>query len=112
MLSSRRLSGGHAEGGVMTDSLHSSTTPDADHGVATSFHGVRYQVADVRRSIAFYTEHFRFTVDRQQAHAFANLALGLIRILLSVLSAPGSRRLPVVRRYDPAGWNGVYLHFA
>ena len=96
----------------MTDSLHSSTTPDADHGVATSFHGVRYQVADVRRSIAFYTEHFRFTVERQQAPAFANVALGPLRILLSGPGASGSRRLPDGRRQEPGGWNRVVLRVA
>ena len=37
---------------------------------AMDFHGVRYQVKDVKRSIEFYTKHLGFKLDHQQPPAF------------------------------------------
>ena len=37
-------------------------------------HGVRYQVADVSRAVAFYTTHLGFTLEHQQLPAFAAFA--------------------------------------
>src|SRR5690349_8223235 len=73
------------------------------------FHGVRYQVADVRRAMAFYTEHLGFTIEHQQPPAFASVALGPLRIFLSGPGASGSRPMPDGRRQDPGGWNRVVL---
>jgi hypothetical protein len=39
-------------------------------------HGVRYQVKDVERSAACYTNHLGFTIERQQPPAFASVSLG------------------------------------
>jgi glyoxylase I family protein len=36
------------------------------------FHGVRYQVKDVSRSVAFYTKQLGFKLEHQQLPAFAN----------------------------------------
>jgi len=77
--------------------------------IAASFHGVRYQVADVLRSIAFYTEHFGFTLEHKQPPAFANVSLGPLQILLSGPGASGSRPLPDGRRQEAGGWNRVVL---
>ena len=57
-------------------------------------HGVRYQVKDVARAIAFYTNHLGFNLERQQLPAFANVSLGDAQILLSGLGASGSRPMP------------------
>src|SRR5882672_4000037 len=76
---------------------------------AASFHGVRYQVADVLRSVAFYSGHFGFTLDHQQPPAFASISLGPLRILLSGPGASGSRPMPDGRRQEPGGWNRVVL---
>lgn len=76
---------------------------------AASFHGVRYQVADVLRSVAFYTDHLGFTLEHKQPPAFANVALGPLRILLSGPGASGSRPMPDGRRQEPGGWNRVVL---
>jgi glyoxylase I family protein len=38
-----------------------------------SLHGVRYQVTDVARAAAFYTDHFGFKVEQQQLPAFASV---------------------------------------
>jgi glyoxylase I family protein len=82
---------------------------NASGRIVTSFHGVRYQVADVTRSIAFYTEHFGFTLEHQQPPAFASVSLGPLHILLSGPGASGSRPLPDGRRQEPGGWNRVVL---
>ena len=73
-------------------------------------HGVRYQVTDVGRAIAFYTRHLGFKVGHQQLPAFANVGLGDTTILLSGPGASGSRPMPDGRRQESGGWNRVVLH--
>ncbi len=75
-------------------------------------HGVRYQVKDVARSVAFYTTHLGFKVAHQQPPAFASVALGDTQILLSGPQASGSRPMPDGRRQEPGGWNRVVLRVA
>ena len=72
-------------------------------------HGVRYQVKDVARAVAFYTQQLGFKVKHQQLPAFANVSLGDIDILLSGPGASGSRLMPDDRRQEPGGWNRVVL---
>ena len=74
-----------------------------------SVHGVRYQVKDVARSVAFYTRHLGFTLQHQQLPAFASISLGDAQILLSGPGASGSRPLPDGRPQEPGGWNRVVL---
>ena len=76
------------------------------------FHGVRYQVADVARAVAFYTERLGFTLKHQQLPAFANVSLEGLDLLLSGPGASGSRPLPGGRRQEPGGWNRVVLRVA
>jgi len=76
------------------------------------FHGVRYQVRDVGRSVAFYTELLGFKLDHQQSPAFASVSLGGTRILLSGPGASGSRPMPDGRPQEPGGWNRVVLEVA
>jgi glyoxylase I family protein len=73
------------------------------------FHGIRYQVRDVARSIAFYTEHLGFELEHQQLPAFASVSLGKTQILLSGPGASGSRPMPDGRAQEPGGWNRVVL---
>lgn len=73
------------------------------------FHGVRYQVKDVNRSTAFYTEHLGFKVVLQRAPAFATLSLDGLNLLLSGPGASGSRTMPAGVRQEPGGWNRVVL---
>jgi glyoxylase I family protein len=73
------------------------------------FHGVRYQVSDVARAVAFYTERLGFKLETQKLPAFANVSLGALQILLSGPGASGSRALPDGRRQEPGGWNRVVL---
>jgi len=81
------------------------------HGESTGmrFHGVRYQVSDVARSISFYTEHLGFKVKHQQLPAFAMLSLDSLALLLSGPGASGSRPMPGGRTQDPGGWNRIVL---
>ena len=73
------------------------------------FHGVRYQVNDVLRSVTFYTGHLGFTLKHQQPPAFANVSLGELDILLSGPGASGSRPMADGRRQEPGGWNRLVL---
>ncbi|HJP60609.1 MAG TPA: VOC family protein [Gemmatimonadaceae bacterium] len=73
------------------------------------FHGVRYQVTDVKRSISFYTEHLGFKVVHQAAPAFATLSLGALNLLLSGPGTSGSRAMPDGGAQKPGGWNRVVL---
>ena len=70
---------------------------------------MRYQVSDVKRAVAFYTEHFGFTLERQQLPAFANVSLGHLRLLLSGPGASGSRAMPNGQQQEPGGWNRIVL---
>jgi glyoxylase I family protein len=72
-------------------------------------HGVRYQVTDVARAAAFYTEHLGFELVQQQLPAFASVSLGALTLLLSGPGASGSRPLPGGKRQEPGGFNRVVL---
>ena len=79
------------------------------HAFVQGVHGVRYQVKDVTRAAAFYTQHFGFTLEHQQLPAFANVSLGGAHILLSGPGASGSRPMPNGQQQEPGGWNRVVL---
>lgn len=79
------------------------------HQFVQAVHGVRYQVKDVARSVAFYTTHLGFTLEHQQLPAFANVSLGDAHILLSGPQASGSRPMPNGQQQEPGGWNRVVL---
>jgi len=72
-------------------------------------HGVRYQVKDVARAVAFYTQRMGFTLEHQQLPAFASVSLGESQILLSGPGASGSRPMPDGQTQEPGGWNRVVL---
>ena len=71
--------------------------------------GVRYQVKDVRRSVAFYTEQLGFKLDMQNPPAFAQVSIGDLKLILSGPGASGSRPMPDNRTQEPGGWNRVIL---
>jgi glyoxylase I family protein len=75
-------------------------------------HGVRYQVKDVARSVAFYTERLGFKLEHQQLPAFASISLGDAQLLLSGPGASGSRPMPTGESQEPGGWNRVVLRVA
>ena len=71
--------------------------------------GVRYQVKDVARAVAFYTGHLGFKLEHQQLPAFASVSLGEYMLLLSGPGASGSRPMPGGQSQEPGGWNRVVL---
>ena len=73
------------------------------------FWGVRYQVKDVQRSIAFYTQTLGFTLDQQNLPAFGQVSTGGLKLILSGPGASGSRPMPDGGRQEPGGWNRVVL---
>ena len=71
--------------------------------------GVRYQVKDVSRSIAFYTKQLGFKLDQQNLPAFAQVSVGNLKLILSGPGASGSRPMPDGRQQEPGGWNRIVL---
>jgi glyoxylase I family protein len=92
--------------------MQDETRETAPHAFVKAVHGIRYQVKDVARSTAFYTQHLGFTLRHQQLPAFANVALGDAQILLSGPGASGSRPMPDGQHQEPGGWNRVVLKVA
>jgi glyoxylase I family protein len=79
------------------------------NGLVASFHGVRYQVSDVARSVEFYTKRLGFSLGHQQLPAFAAVSVEHLTLLLSGPEASGSRPMPDGRRQEPGGWNRIVL---
>ena len=92
----------------------SSAVSDQSTGrdVSLRLHGVRYQVRDVSRAAAFYTQHLGFTLEQQHLPAFATVSLGELKLLLSGPQASGSRPMPGGQLQEPGGWNRVVLRTA
>lgn len=82
------------------------------HTFIKGVHGFRYQVKDVARAVAFYTQHLGFALEHQQLPAFAAVSLDDVQILLSGPGASGSRPLPNGQSQEPGGWNRVVLKVA
>jgi glyoxylase I family protein len=97
----------------MATATETKKTARSAHAAKRQFvqgvHGVRYQVTDVARSVAFYTKHLGFTLEHQQLPAFASVSLGDATILLSGPEASGSRPMPNGERQEPGGWNRVVI---
>jgi glyoxylase I family protein len=76
------------------------------------FHGVRYQVKDVSRSVEFYTKQLGFKLEHQKLPQFATVAIENLKILLSGPGASGSRAMPDGQHQEPGGWNRIVLRVA
>jgi glyoxylase I family protein len=81
-------------------------------GFVLGLWGVRYQVKDVGRSVAFYTQHLGFKLDQNNPPAFAQVSIGNLKLLLSGPGASGSRPMPDGHGQEPGGWNRVVLQVA
>ena len=73
------------------------------------FWGVRYQVKDVARSVAFYTNQLGFKLDLLNLPAFGQVSTGDLKLVLSGPGASGSRPMPDGRGQEPGGWNRIIL---
>jgi catechol 2,3-dioxygenase-like lactoylglutathione lyase family enzyme len=70
---------------------------------------VRYIVDHVDAAVAFYTTHLGFRLISQTPPAFADVALGELRLLLSGPTSSAGRPMPDGRRPTPGGWNRIHL---
>jgi catechol 2,3-dioxygenase-like lactoylglutathione lyase family enzyme len=70
---------------------------------------VRYMVDDVEASIDFYTKHLGFTLRMSAAPAFADVARGHLRLLLSGPTSSAGRPMPDGATPGPGGWNRIHL---
>ena len=70
---------------------------------------VRYLVSDVEAAIAWYTKFLGFTLLSNHAPAFADVARGALRLLLSGPTSSAGRPMPDGERPQPAGWNRIHL---
>ena len=70
---------------------------------------VRYMVDDVEAAVAWYTKHLGFTLLSSAAPAFADVALGSLRLLLSGPTSSAGRPMPDGERPRPGGWNRIHL---
>lgn len=70
---------------------------------------VRYLVDDVEAAVAFYTQVLGFEVLNNFAPAFADVARGNLRLLLSGPASSAGRPMPDGARPGPGGWNRIHL---
>jgi len=75
----------------------------------SEFVSVRYLVDDVAASITFYTELLDFKVLTSFAPAFADVARGNLRLLLSGPSSSAAKPMPDGTKPVPGGWNRIHL---
>src|SRR5262245_40607497 len=94
--------------GSETATNYATSRQSSQHFVK-SFHGVRYQVRDMLRSITFYSEHLGFKLEQQQPPAFASVSIGNAHVLLSGPGTSGSRPMPDGQQQEPGAWNRMVL---
>lgn len=75
----------------------------------TSHVSVRYMVDDVDAAVAFYSRHLDFEVLNNFAPAFADVARGRLRLLLSGPTSSAGRPMPDGVKPGPGGWNRIHL---
>jgi catechol 2,3-dioxygenase-like lactoylglutathione lyase family enzyme len=71
---------------------------------------VRYQIEDVERAIAFYTQRLGFEVTQRAGAVFATVSRGDLHLLLSGPGSSGRRPIPDGRKQEPGGWNRIVLY--
>jgi glyoxylase I family protein len=103
-----------AMGGCMLEKLGASEAAKSQEPESerkSVFHGVavRYQVSNVDRSIAFYSQQLGFSLEDRSGPAFAKVSNGNLTLWLSGPKSSGSRPTPDGRGQGPGGWNRIVL---
>jgi catechol 2,3-dioxygenase-like lactoylglutathione lyase family enzyme len=70
---------------------------------------VRYMVDDVQSAVDFYTKHLGFEPLTNAAPAFADVARGNLRLLLSGPASSAGRPMPDGAKPGPGGWNRIHF---
>lgn len=70
---------------------------------------VRYMVDDVEKALAFYVGVLDFEVLTNFPPAFADVARGRLRLLLSGPASSAGRPMPDGVKPEPGGWNRIHL---
>src|SRR3954451_17526410 len=70
---------------------------------------VRYMVDDVEEAVGFYTKVLDFEVLNNFAPAFADVARGNLRLLLSGPANSAGRAMADGATPGPGGWNRIHL---
>jgi catechol 2,3-dioxygenase-like lactoylglutathione lyase family enzyme len=70
---------------------------------------VRYMVDDVEAAVGFYTKFLGFEVLTSFPPAFADVARGRLRLLLSGPVSSAGRPMPDGEKPGPGGWNRIHL---
>jgi len=70
---------------------------------------VRYMVDDVEKAVDFYTKILGFEVLTNFPPAFADVARGRLRLLLSGPASSAGRPMPDGAKPGPGGWNRIHL---
>jgi catechol 2,3-dioxygenase-like lactoylglutathione lyase family enzyme len=70
---------------------------------------VRYLVDDVAQGIDFYTRVLGFEILNDFRPAFADVARGRLRLLLSGPASSAGRPMPDGETPGPGGWNRIHL---
>jgi catechol 2,3-dioxygenase-like lactoylglutathione lyase family enzyme len=70
---------------------------------------VRYMVDDVAAAVDFYTKVLGFEVLTNFPPAFADVARGHLRLLLSGPKSSAGRPMPDGAKPGPGGWNRIHL---
>jgi catechol 2,3-dioxygenase-like lactoylglutathione lyase family enzyme len=86
-----------------------SSSQSAIFSPSTSAALVRYQVQDLDRSVAFYTQQLGFQLT-QRSGPIVVVSRGDLHLLLSGPASSGSRPMPDGRKQEPGGWNRIVLY--
>jgi glyoxylase I family protein len=101
-------------GGTMNQEPNATSSqaaaPIAHPAALDNFAHVRYQVTDIDRSIAFYTQQLGFALEQKVGAVFASVTLGRLRLILSGPGSSGARPLPDGQQQRPGGWNRILIY--
>jgi len=87
-----------------------STQQSGPFSANTTTAVVRYQVRDVDRALAFYTQQLGFRVVQRSGPVIAIIARGDLHLILGGPESSGARPMPDGRRQEPGGWNRIVLY--